>query len=85
MKEFSDNASPGAWLADAIPALAEILPPSLHWWRKMVEPMYRRQEVIWMKYWSILKTQMDMGKAPDCFVKQFIETGYEKLLSLIHI
>ena len=25
-----------------------------------------------------LKTQMDLNQAPECFVKQFIETDYEK-------
>lgn len=31
-----------------------------------------------MKYWTTLKQQMAEQKAPDCFVKRFIETDYEK-------
>jgi len=38
----------------------------------------QRQANIWMKYWTTLKQQMAEQKAPDCFVKQFIETDYEK-------
>ncbi|KAF2462457.1 O-methylsterigmatocystin oxidoreductase [Lineolata rhizophorae] len=78
MNDFSEVAAPGAYLADTIPAIAEILPESLHWWRKEVLPLRKRQEVMWMKFWTSLKTKMDLGKAPECFVKQFIESSFEK-------
>jgi cytochrome P450 len=31
-----------------------------------------------MSFWSTLKTQIETKQAPDCFVKQFIESDYEK-------
>jgi hypothetical protein len=79
MKEFSEHAAPGRYLADAIPPIAEILPECLQWWRKAVLPYQKRQEMIWMRYWTSLKTQMETGLAPDCFVKQLIESDYENI------
>lgn len=77
MKEFSDSAAPGAFVADLIPPLAKI-PVWMQWWRKRALGYQERQTRIWMKYWTILRRQIDEEKAPDCFVKQFIETDYEK-------
>lgn len=37
-----------------------------------------RQTRIWMKFWNTLKAQIAAKTAPDCFVKQFIETQFEK-------
>ncbi|KAJ6094276.1 hypothetical protein N7467_003121 [Penicillium canescens] len=80
VKDFSDVSSPGLTnVADGIPHLAEILPVQLQWWRKSLDPLFKRQETLWMRLWSELKTQMEAGEAPDCFVKQFIETGYPKM------
>lgn len=31
-----------------------------------------------MKYWMNLKHQVANKEAPDCFVKQFMETDYQK-------
>ena len=77
MKEFSDSATPGAFFADLIPPLAR-LPTWLQWWRKRALGYQERQTKIWMKYWTTLRRQIDEKKASDCFVKQFIETDYEK-------
>ncbi|XHG08273.1 hypothetical protein AWENTII_011383 [Aspergillus wentii] len=79
MEDFSNVAVPGKYLADTIPPLANILPESLHWWRKSMMPLQRQQEKIWMKFWTSLRTQMETGQAPECFVKQFIESEYEKM------
>ncbi|KAJ9605738.1 hypothetical protein H2200_009587 [Cladophialophora chaetospira] len=78
MKEFSDQTVPGAYLADTLPPIADIIPPALQWWRAPAQASYRRQERIWMKYWNALQHQMKEGKAPDCFVKQWAETDYKK-------
>lgn len=78
MKDFSEVAAPGRYIADTIPPLGR-LPISLQWWRKSIEPLFFRQARLWMKYWYELKTQLEAGKAPACFVKQFIEERYEKL------
>jgi cytochrome P450 len=77
MNDFSNTAAPGKYIADAIPPLGQ-LPPRLQWWRKPLKPLFDRQANLWMSLWSSLKTQMDTGKAPECFVKQVIESGYEK-------
>ena len=78
MKEFSERTAPGAYLADTLPPIADIIPVPLQWWRKSAFQSYRRQEQIWVKYWSTLQQQMKEGKAPECFVKQWAETDYEK-------
>lgn len=78
MKDFSEVAAPGRYLADTIPPLGK-LPVALQWWRKSVLPLQHRQAVIWMKFWNSLRARMDAGNAPECFVKQFIESDYEKL------
>ncbi|KAF2467456.1 cytochrome P450 [Lindgomyces ingoldianus] len=77
MNDFSTVAAPGAFLADTLPVLG-LLPVSLQWWRKGLKPLFERQANLWMKLWGGLKTQMETGQAPECFVKQVIESGYEK-------
>ncbi|KAF2109514.1 cytochrome P450 [Lophiotrema nucula] len=77
MTDFSNVASPGAYIADTFPPLGR-LPVSLQWWRGSLKPLFQRQANLWMSFWSSLKTQMETGKAPECFVKQVIETEYEK-------
>ena len=78
MKEFSERTAPGAYLADTLPPIAEMIPPALQWWRTSALQSYQRQERIWLKYWNTLQQQMKKGKAPECFVKQWAETDYKK-------
>ncbi|KAF2707717.1 cytochrome P450 [Pleomassaria siparia CBS 279.74] len=75
MTDFSNIAAPGAYLADTLPPLGN-LPPSLQWWRKGLKPYYDRQANLWMSLWSSLKTQVDTKQAPECFVKQVIESDH---------
>jgi cytochrome P450 len=77
MNDFSTMAKPGTYLADTLPFLGS-LPPRLQWWRKGVKPYFEKQANLWMSFWSTLKTQMETKQAPECFVKQFIESDYEK-------
>lgn len=77
MKEFSESTAPGAFLADMIPPLGR-LPVFLQWWRKRALRYQKRQSSIWMKYWSGLQAQIYQKTAPECFVKQFIETDYQR-------
>lgn len=77
MQEFSESAAPGAYIADLIPPLAQ-LPVALQWWRASAKRKYERQRDIWMKYWNTLKDDINAGKAPECFVKQFAEGDYKK-------
>ncbi|KAL4880299.1 cytochrome P450 [Aspergillus karnatakaensis] len=77
MEEFSKAVTPGKYIAETFPVLAK-LPAWMQWWRNEAMQSYNRQAALWMKYWTGLKSQMDQGRAPDCFVKQFIETDYEK-------
>ncbi|CAE7001400.1 hypothetical protein P3342_001417 [Pyrenophora teres f. teres] len=77
MNDFSTIAKPGAYLADTLPFLGK-LPPSLQWWRKGVKPYFEKQAKLWMSFWSTLKTQMETKQAPECFVKQLIQSGYEE-------
>jgi hypothetical protein len=76
MKEFSESATPGAFIADIIPPLARI-PERLQWWRPRALKYQKRQISIWMKYWNDLQMKIDQKKAPECFVKQFTETDYK--------
>lgn len=75
MNDFSTVAAPGAYLADTLPFLGK-LPPSLQWWRKSLKPFFDRQANLWMSLFSSLKTQMETKQAPECFVKQLIESDY---------
>jgi hypothetical protein len=77
MKEFSENTAAGAFIADLIPPLAK-LPVWMQFWRKRALKYRARQTAIWMKYWTNLKHQVANKEAPDCFVKQFMETDYQK-------
>ncbi|EKD19259.1 uncharacterized protein L3040_009300 [Drepanopeziza brunnea f. sp. 'multigermtubi'] len=77
MKEFSDSTAPGAFLADMIPPLAK-LPVFLQWWRPRALKYQRRQVKIWTKLWDDLIVKINNKTAPECFVKQFLETDYKK-------
>ncbi len=77
MNDFSEHAAPGAYLADLIPPMAKI-PVSLQWWRGRALKCYYRQLRIWWKYWTTLKQQIAEKTAPECFVKQYVATEYEK-------
>ncbi|KAL2839386.1 cytochrome P450 [Aspergillus pseudoustus] len=77
MQEFSEAAEPGKHIAEIFPALVKI-PAWMQWWRKAARRSFNRQAAIWMKYWKRLRSQIDSNEAPECFVKQFIETDYEK-------
>ena len=77
LKEFSEGAAPGAFIADLIPPLAKI-PEHFQWWRASALAYQHRQTRIWMKFWNNLREQMAAKRAPECFVKQFIETQFEK-------
>ena len=77
MHEFSEYAAPGQFIAEVFPPLAK-LPVPLQWWRKRALRYYKRQENIWQKLFWELKDKMDKGKAPECFVKQMIESEFQK-------
>ncbi|KAJ5103775.1 hypothetical protein N7532_004304, partial [Penicillium argentinense] len=79
VKDFSYVSTLGRYIADGVPGLAELLPVRLQWWRKSLQPMLARQESIWMGFWSRLRNQMEKGEAPECFVKQFIESEYHDM------
>ncbi|KAH7124130.1 cytochrome P450 76C3 [Dendryphion nanum] len=77
MNDFSTTATPGKYIADTIPPLGRLLPPRLQWWRGSLKPLFDRQANLWMSLWGSLKTKMETGQAPECFVKQVIESKYE--------
>ncbi|KAH7068462.1 cytochrome P450 76C3 [Paraphoma chrysanthemicola] len=77
MDDFSVVATPGTWLAEELPFLGK-LPLQLQWWRKGLKPLFDKQANLWMSFFTSLKTQMETKQAPECFVKQFIESDYEK-------
>ncbi|KAJ4371987.1 hypothetical protein N0V83_003760 [Neocucurbitaria cava] len=77
MNDFSIIAKPGTYLADTLPFFGK-LPPRLQWWRKGLKPFFDKQANMWMSFFTSLKTQMETKQAPECFVKQFIESDYEK-------
>ncbi|OJJ33663.1 hypothetical protein ASPWEDRAFT_173101 [Aspergillus wentii DTO 134E9] len=79
MKDFSEASVPGQYIVDVIPWLADILPKQLHWWQRSIRLLREKQDALWMKLWSGLRTKMESGNAPECFVKQFIESDYENM------
>jgi phenylalanine-4-hydroxylase len=77
MKEMSELGPPRGFLADMFPILAQI-PVWMQTWRKEALKYYRTQESLWTKLYLELQSDMEKGKAPDCFVKQLIETEFRK-------
>ncbi|KAH6971061.1 cytochrome P450 [Ilyonectria sp. MPI-CAGE-AT-0026] len=77
LTEFSITAEPGAYIADLFPPLGR-LPQWLQWWRPTATRAYNRHTAIFMKYWNTLKEKLEHGNAPECLVKQIMETGIEK-------
>ncbi|TEA09810.1 Cytochrome P450 monooxygenase patI [Colletotrichum sidae] len=78
LQDFSEAGEPGAFLADLFPPLAK-LPVRFQWWRSNALGAYERQKTTWMRYWNDLKAASKEKRAPECFVKQFLETDFEKL------
>ncbi|KAJ5682289.1 hypothetical protein N7462_005454 [Penicillium macrosclerotiorum] len=79
LKDFSYVSTPGRYIADGAPGLAKLIPDQLKWWRRSLQPMLARQKTIWMSFWSRLQKQLETGDAPQCFVKQFIQSEYHNL------
>ncbi|KAJ5805527.1 uncharacterized protein N7503_003129 [Penicillium pulvis] len=77
MQDFSEAAEPGKYLAELFPPLSK-LPVWMQWWRESAERSFQRQASIWMKYFSDLQRSIKKNEAPECFVKSFIESDYEK-------
>lgn len=77
MKDFSESAAPGAYLAEMVTSLAN-LPVWMQWWRGPALKQYARQRDIWMKYWNNLTQAISDNTAPECFVKQFAEGDFAK-------
>lgn len=75
MSDFSVIAKPGAYIADTLPFLGG-LPVCLQWWRKPLQPYFDKQAKLWMSFFTLLKTQMESKSAPECFVKQLIDSDY---------
>ncbi|CBX95800.1 hypothetical protein IAQ61_004634 [Plenodomus lingam] len=75
MADFSVIAKPGHYLADTLPFLGA-LPRRLQWWRKPLQPYFQKQANLWMSFFSSLKTQMETKSAPECFVKQLVDSDY---------
>lgn len=76
MNDFSNVATPGAYLADTIVLLGK-LPRSLQWWRGPLKPLFDRQARLWMSFFTSLKTKVETKQAPECFVKQLIDSDYQ--------
>lgn len=77
MHDFSEYGAPGAFMAEVFPPLAQ-LPLWMQWWRKRALMYYQRQERLWTRLFANLKDEITKGKAPECFVKQMIESQFEK-------
>ncbi|KAL4861620.1 hypothetical protein BDV12DRAFT_207858 [Aspergillus spectabilis] len=77
MRELSLAAPPFGFLADTFPILLK-LPMWMQTWRKRAAEYYKHQEDLWTRLFEELKTHIAEGVAPDCFVKQLIETDLKK-------
>ena len=77
MHDFSEYAAPGAWLAETVPPLAR-MPVWMQWWTSRALVYYMRQEDLWLRLFRGLRSQMDKGNAPECFVKRMVESSFEK-------
>jgi hypothetical protein len=77
LAEFGEASNPVRWWAEIIPPLAQ-LPEFLQWWRPEAMRYQERQNKVWMGYWLNLKKKIADGTAPECFVKQFAESDYER-------
>lgn len=77
MDEFSWAALPGRFIADTIPFLAK-LPTWLQWWKPEADRYFNNQVNLWTELWNDLLKKREEGRAPECFVKDFMETDYQK-------
>jgi hypothetical protein len=75
MKELSLAAPPFEFLADTFPNLLK-LPMWMQTWRKRAAEYYKHQEDLWTRL--LLGAKDSHRVAPDCFVKQLIETDMKK-------
>ncbi|KAF4470599.1 cytochrome p450 [Fusarium albosuccineum] len=77
LSDFSQAAQPGAYLADLIPPLGN-LPQFLQWWRPSATRAYKRQRDTWMGYWNRLQAAIKENRAPECLVRQLVESNLDK-------
>ncbi|KAI0123381.1 cytochrome P450 [Xylariales sp. AK1849] len=77
LNDFSQAAQPGAFVADLFPPLAR-LPKILQWWRPSATAAYEKQKDVWMGYWNGLQTSVKDGIAPECLVKELVESDLAK-------
>jgi hypothetical protein len=50
----------------------------MHWWEKPALVMRERQNKIWMRFWNDMRNKIELGIAPECFGRQFVEAGYSQ-------
>ncbi|KAI8656120.1 hypothetical protein NCS55_01266500 [Fusarium keratoplasticum] len=77
LHDFSQAAQPGAYLADLIPPLGN-LPWFLQWWRPSAIRAYKKQRDTWMGYWKRLQIALQENRAPECLVRQLVESDLKK-------
>lgn len=77
LNDFSQAAQPGAYIADLIPPLGN-LPWFLQWWRPSATAAYKRQRDTWMGYWNRLQVALKTNSAPECLVRQLVESDLGK-------
>jgi cytochrome P450 len=64
---------PGAWLADWMPFL-DYLPNSLAPWRAKAQKVYESLIEFWDVLYDPIAKRAKEGNAPDCFVRNFLES-----------
>jgi hypothetical protein len=77
MKDLSTATHPREFIVNMIPPLTR-LPIWMQTWRRRAAPYHQRQVDLWMSFWDSLQCQIEDKRAPECFVKQLMETDFKK-------
>lgn len=79
MERFVQVRRPGQWLVDVIPELSQWKVYNIFSkWQSVGQIFYQLDRDIFMTFWERMKKDVNAGKAPHCFGKEFISSNYKK-------
>lgn len=78
LTRFTLASEPGRWLVDAFPSLASLPSWMVQGWWDTGRAWHQLDREIYLNYYRTLVKQIQEGTAPDCFIRDFYESGPEK-------
>ncbi|KAK8196771.1 hypothetical protein M8818_006938 [Zalaria obscura] len=78
LDNFQKMTKPGAFLIETFPSLKVLPEWMVQNWRTFGQKIFEHDHKIYLGLWRELKSKVENGTAPPCFVKDFMESDFEK-------